>query len=97
MFAAALVAAVLDGVKSIAASEIVVTPLAATWTAAAPDSLAAVQASLSNDLGQPWLWELISAWVLSFPTALALALIGFGLIALGRKTRREVLDREFAI
>jgi hypothetical protein len=97
LFAAALVAAVLDGVRSIAASGLVFSPVAETWEWVAPDSLAALRSSIADGLGQPWLWDLVNTWVLGAPTALALGVLGLLLIAAGAKRRRDVFIREFAV
>ena len=95
VFAAALVASVLDGVKSIAASAIVVTPLSETWVAVSPASADAARAAVTDGLGQPLAWEFISSWILGAPTALALGVLGFLLIAAGRKVRHDRFSREF--
>ena len=95
IFAAALVAAVLDGVKSIAASSVAVTPLAATWAALSPGSAEAARAAVAESFGQPLLWSVLNVWVLGAPTALVLGIIGFLLIAAGRKVRHDRFSREF--
>jgi len=94
VFAAALVAAVIDGAKSIAASEPVLTPLGHAWSQLAPDSLAQAQLAVETELGQPWLWELVAGWLLAAPTWLVLGLLGLILMLLGRRRSRRSLGEE---
>jgi len=83
LVAAALVAAVIDGAKSIAASAFVTTTMAETWATLSalgtPGEAAAPAAPL------PWPLDLALAWLLAAPTAGILALLGFLFLAAGRK------------
>ena len=94
LFAAALVAAVIDGAKSIAASQAVLTPLGEAWAQLAPDSLAEARRGVEEGLGQPWLWELLAEWMLAAPAWLVLGLIGLILMLLGRRRRRRSIGEE---
>jgi hypothetical protein len=94
LVAAALVAAVVDGAKSIADSALVLTPLSATWTA-----LAGIGADAPADPALPalpWPADLALAWLMAAPTVAVLAVPGVALLILGAKRRRPFLSREFA-
>jgi hypothetical protein len=97
LVAAALVAAVIDGSKSIAASALVITPLAESWaaiSALAGEPAAAPAGAESSPL--PWPLDLALSWFLSAPTVLALAVAGVVFLILGAKRRGIVIGREFA-
>ncbi len=53
ILAGGFVALVLDGVRSIASSEIVTTPLGVTWLATSPDSLARFQGFVETSVSPP--------------------------------------------
>jgi hypothetical protein len=95
--AAALIAAVLDGARSIAMSHLVYTPVAEAWATLFPDSLAELGRLVVTDLGQPWLWTLATTWLLGAPVAVGLGLIGFLLVVAGRKRRPDILARQYAL
>jgi hypothetical protein len=86
ILAGAFVAAVIDGMKSIAASVPVVTSAFAAWSELAPSSLGALRGIVEGRVGAA-AWSATTATVLALPTWLLLGAIGAGLIALGR--RRE--------
>jgi hypothetical protein len=91
MMAGGLVAAVVDGARSITASMILMTPLRETLemiAAAGGDVFAAPEA--------PWPLDKAIAWVLTAPTAAVLAALGFLFLAAGRKRRRPLFGSEFA-
>ena len=93
LVAAAVVAGVVDGAKTIAASSLVITPLAETVALVA----AAVKAEapiVPEDW--PWLLSLPLQFLLAAPTVLVLATPGVALLVLGAKRRPPSLSREFA-
>lgn len=94
LLAAALVAVVIDGAKSIAASELVTMPLGVAWSQLAPTSLVQTQFAIEEQLGQPWLWDLLTQWVLSAPVWLIFGVLGLILMLLGRRRRRRSLGEE---
>ncbi len=98
LVAAALVAAVVDGAKSIAASALVLTPVAETWAALAALGAAPAADPAAAAAAPPPAWPLdaLSAALLSAPTAAVLALLGFLFLVAGRKRRRTFLGREYA-
>lgn len=86
ILAGGFVAAVIDGMKSIAASRPVVTSAHVAWSELAPTSLGALRAAIEGKIGAAP-WGLVTGTVLALPTWALLGLLGAGLIALGR--RRE--------
>ncbi len=94
LVAAALVAAVVDGAKSIAASALVLTPVTDTYMTLAaigqPDGVEVVMPSA------PWPFDMPLAWLMAAPTAVVLAALGVVFLVLGARRRRPFLSREFA-
>ena len=95
LLAAALVAAIVDGAKSIAASAVVLTPIAETWALIAPLLAGGEAAEPAPAAPAPWPLDLALAWLTAAPTAAVLAALGFILLVAGRK-RRAASFREFA-
>jgi hypothetical protein len=94
LVAAALVAAVVDGAKSIAASALVITPVAATWTELTA-LLSRGEAEAEGQWTAPWPLDIAVAWLLTFPTVAVLAGFGVFFLVLGAKRRRPSIGREF--
>ena len=82
--AGAFVAAVIDGMKSIAASTPVVTSAFAAWSELTPSSLGALRGVVEGRIGAA-AWSGTTGTVLALPTWALLALIGAALILLGRR------------
>ena len=86
--AGALVAVVVDGTKTIAASRLTVTPLGLAWYTMSPSSLMAtqtfVQQRIEAYIGH-WLWDPAIQWILQMPSWLVFGAIGAMLAYLGRK------------
>jgi hypothetical protein len=93
LVAAALVAAVVDGAKSIAASSFVTTSVGETWA-----TIAAFGATepTSAPLNAPGLLDMPLQWLLSAPTVAVLGIVGAVFLILGAKRRPPALSREFA-
>jgi len=97
-WAGAVVAAIYDGTKSLAASEFVATPLGTTWYALHAESLGAVQIGIErhfadflfNTFGTYgaefayFLWNPVFQSILLAPSWLVLGLIGLFFLWLGR-------------
>jgi hypothetical protein len=83
VFAAALVMAVVDGAKSIAASAVVTTPVADVLAALAARQPPAAEAASAL----PWPLDQAIAWFLAAPAAAILAFLGVGLLVVGRRRR----------
>lgn len=88
LLAAALVFAVIDGARSIAGSEMSLTPLGATWSGTAPASLESVEMFFTERLGADWFWEGPAQSVLAVPTWGVLAILGLFLVLVGRPRSR---------
>ncbi|WP_157747469.1 hypothetical protein [Cohaesibacter sp. ES.047] len=88
--ALALLALVLDGVRSIAANEVVMKSLGATWFEIDTASLNLTQAVIQRNV-HPFLWDPLMQWVLMMPAWLVAALVGLFFIWLGRKRRPKVI------
>ena len=95
LIAAALVAAIVDGAKSIAASAVVLTPLAESLAmigAFGPADPAAGAASAPP----PWPIDIVLASLLNAPTVAVLAAPGLFFLIAGAKRRRAQFGREYA-
>ena len=88
LIAGAVVAVVIDGTKTIAASSLTVTPLGMSWYAVSPSSIMAaqtfVQQRIETYIGH-WLWDPLIQWLLMLPTWLVLGVLGTWLVYLGRR------------
>ena len=82
-------AAVIDGMKSIAASGPVMTSALATWTDLAPGSLAATAQAVGERFGQP-VWSSFAATVLAVPTWALFGGLGAVLITLARPRDEKI-------
>lgn len=83
VLAGAFVAAVVDGMKSIAASTVVLTSAHSAWGDLAPGVLGALRGMVEGRIGAP-AWSFLTSSLLALPTWAVLGLLGAGLIALGR-------------
>ncbi|NBN79280.1 hypothetical protein GWI72_13460 [Microvirga tunisiensis] len=83
----AVVAAVVDGSKSIAATAFAFTPLRQVWSELSAASLQAARASVEAALG-PAVWELAIETLLGWPVWLVLPPLAVVFLILG--TRRRV-------
>ena len=86
LLAGAFVALVIDGTRSVSASQFVAAPLRSIWALIDPASLAAAQARFaSGTLGQ--LFE----YLLSAPFFAFLAVLGLLFLLIGRRKREKVI------
>ncbi|PZQ13606.1 MAG: hypothetical protein DI565_13770 [Ancylobacter novellus] len=83
ILAGGFVALVIDGTRAIASGSIDFTPLAASWGAVSPDTLAKLREAAGAAQGP-------LDWVLAQPTAAVLIVVGVLFMALGRRRRRLV-------
>ncbi len=88
--ALALLALVLDGVRSLAADELVIKSLGATWFELDNASLNLAQAVIQRNV-HPLVWDPVMQWILMLPAWLVAAAIGLALIFIGRKRRPKVI------
>ena len=89
--AIAVIMAVLDATRTVAASELVMTPLVESWTAMSPDTLEAAQAFVSGSL-HPWVWDPVTTSLLALPGFAVFALLSLALFAIGHKPARRPGD-----
>ena len=87
--AIAVIMAVLDATRTIAASTLVLTPLNTSWLNVSPDSFAAVQAFLI-DRTHPLLWDPAMVFILNRPGFVVFGALAFLLYAIGRRPRRRI-------
>lgn len=82
--AAAVILAVLDATRTLAASGLVMTPLRVSWTAASPDTMERAQAFVVENI-HPLVWDPLITLVLALPGFVVFGLVSLGLYAIGRK------------
>ena len=83
----AVIAAVYDGTRSLAAGALVSTPLAEHWSKIAPGLLSAAQTAVSRAT-HPLVWDLGLRKVLLVPTWALFAMLGLLFAFAGRRRRR---------
>lgn len=84
--AAAFVAVLYDGTKTIAAGQMYITPFQDIWTYLHPESLQWLQTTVQARAAA-WVWNSAFITVLTAPAGLVLAVIGALLMLLGRRKR----------
>ncbi len=84
--AAAVVMAVLDATRSVAASSLVMTPLMESWEATFPASLAALKDFLTARIGA-FAWDPTLVSLLGLPGFAVLGAVAFLLYAVGYRPR----------
>lgn len=89
VFAAAFVALVADGVRSLAVDALMLTPLEASWRIFAPASLDEFR-SLAESRLPPYLLDNVIVPVLSAPTFALAGGLGLLLLVVGRPRHRPV-------
>jgi hypothetical protein len=87
MFVIAVLAAVDDGTRSIAADQLVTTSLFEHWSKLAPALFAAAKSAVAR-YSHPLVWELGVRRLLLLPTWLVFAMLGLVLAYAGRRRRR---------
>lgn len=90
LLAVALVAAVVDGSKSIAASTPVFTPVVQVWLELSPATLDAARAAVEHHAG-PLLWDPVLKTVLAWPVWAVAAGLAFVLMLAGDRRRRRAV------
>jgi hypothetical protein len=88
IFAGAIVAIVVDGMRSIAASRIMLTSVMAAWQQLAPSTIAGAEAAVRKL--HPLLWTGPVTWLLAVPAFAVLAVLGLFLMMLGTRRRRSI-------
>jgi hypothetical protein len=86
--AVAVIMAVLDATRSLAADALVTTPLGESWFAVSPSTLDLAQALVQRYLS-PELWDPYAIWVLGQPGFAVMAVLSLLFYILGRRSRRR--------
>jgi hypothetical protein len=84
----AVVLAVLDATRSVAANELVLTPLGTSWFTVSPGTLNLAQA-LVQRYTLPQIWDPGMIWVLSMPGFAVIAVLALLFYLMGSKRRRR--------
>ncbi|QTL04625.1 hypothetical protein J5J86_04630 [Aquabacter sp. L1I39] len=90
LLAGGVVALVVDGTRSIAASQMQFMSALSAWSAVSPSTLEKAKASIEGLSAAAWADA--AAPVLDLPLFALLCVVGFLLMALGRKRRRSRFD-----
>ncbi len=85
----AVIMAVIDATRSIAASGLAWTPLASNWHGASPGSFAAFQSMVERAMPTEF-WNLAVSPLLALPGFLVFLVLALVLYALGRKPSRPL-------
>ncbi len=84
----AVIMAVLDGARSVAASAVVLKPLGVSWFETSPDTLNLAQAIIQRYL-LPVIWDPFAIWVLNQPGFAVMAVLSLLLYIAGYKRKRR--------
>jgi hypothetical protein len=87
--AVAVIMAVLDATRTIAASQLVMTPLGSSWSSASPDTLASAQAFVEQKM-HPLLWDPVIVQLLALPGFVVFGAASLVLYAVGRRPERRL-------
>ena len=85
--AVAVIMAVLDATRSIAASALVLTPLSVSWEGASPATLDGFRGFVDEKMGS-WLWDPVILSVLNQPGFAVFLAVALLLFAIGRRPGR---------
>ncbi|WP_163272359.1 hypothetical protein [Chelativorans alearense] len=86
--AVAVIMAVIDATRSIAAGEWVLTPLGQSWQATSPDTYSLAQDTIER-YTVPVLWEPVAVSILALPGWVVFALLAFLFYAIGHRRHRQ--------
>lgn len=88
LLAVAVVMAVLDATRTVAANALVTTPLGTSWMAVSPDTLQRAQAAIERIL--PALWDPVALTVLELPGFVVFGVLALLVHALGRAPAKRL-------
>lgn len=88
--AIAVIMAVIDATRSLAASAFVFTPLGESWRAVSPDTVERAR-EMTQTHAAPFLWDPVALAVLALPGWLIFAALALVFQALGQRRRRRVM------
>jgi len=87
--AIAVIMAVLDATRTVAAKTLVTTPLLASWEKTYPQQLAAFRTFLEQKI-HAQAWDPVATTVLGLPGFVVFAVLAFLLYAIGRRPQRKI-------
>lgn len=87
--AVAVIMAVLDVTRTIAASRLVITPLGESWLSVSPNSLDAVQRFIIDN-AHPLVWNPVVVFILGQPGFVVFGVVAFLLYAIGHRPERRI-------
>ncbi|MFG1297731.1 hypothetical protein [Xanthobacter variabilis] len=87
LVAGGFVALIVDGTRSIAASQVLFTSVGDAWGVIAPEKLDEAQASATA--AAHWLWPKLVEPMLGLPASVMLVVVGLVLLGLGRARERS--------
>lgn len=87
--AVAVIMAVLDVTRTIAASRLVITPLGDSWRGVSPATLERVQSFIMEN-AHPLVWNPVMVFILDLPGFLAFGALAFLLYAIGHRPERRI-------
>ncbi len=86
--AVAVIMAVLDATRSIAADMIVITPLSESWRAVSPQTYDAAEAAVGEVLA-PYMWDPVTLTLLSAPGFAVFLVLALIFYTIGRRPERR--------
>ncbi|MBN9249442.1 MAG: hypothetical protein J0I86_02490 [Mesorhizobium sp.] len=89
----AVIMAVLDATRTVAASQLVLTPLKMSWNAVSPQTMSSAEVFVREKMA-PVLWDVGANWLLSLPGCVVFAGLALAFYAVGY--RRERTTRRYA-
>lgn len=87
--AIAVIMAVLDLTRTIAAARLVVTPLGESWASVSPSTLASLEAVITGSM-HPLVWDPVVVFILQQPGFVVFGAIAFLLYAIGHRPQRRI-------
>jgi len=87
--AVAVIMAVIDATRSIAASHLVATPLSQSWSEVSPSTFAAA-AEFTRDMMMAELWDPVALTVLALPGFFLFLVLAFLFYLVGRRPDRRL-------
>ncbi len=84
----AVIMAVLDATRTVAASQLVTTPFKTSWNAVSPETLGAAEMFVREKVN-PLLWDTAVNWVLALPGFVVFAALALLLYAVGYRRERS--------
>lgn len=87
--AIAVIMAVLDATRTVAAKTLIMTPLIVSWDKTFPQQLAKFRVFLEQTVG-PLSWDPVALTLLTLPGFVVFAILAFLLYAIGRRPQRRI-------